>query len=121
MRLLAILCLAAGCTASTPKPPVLDDLQMPQSATVGASGFYEVSGLLSFHDDDDYVAKIRIRVPLVATTYEYDAPPFQFKGTFALTIKFASTSPKGPVEYDVSLVDTAGLESVPVKRTVNLN
>jgi hypothetical protein len=122
MRLSVVLgsLLLAACTGVPQTPPVIDDLQMPQSATLAASGFYELSGLASFHDEDDFLAKIRIHVPLVSTTYEYDAPKDLRRGTLQLVIKFSSASPKGPMEYRVSLVDTSGLESDPITRTVNL-
>jgi hypothetical protein len=123
MRFVAVVFLAA-CTAGSPTPPVIDDLQMPQSATVAATGFYEVVGLASFHDEDSYLDKIRINVPLVSTIYEYGEkdgiPRFLARGTLQLKIKFSATSPKGPIEYRVSVVDTTGLESEPLTRTVNL-
>jgi hypothetical protein len=123
MRLLGVLLLAA-CTGVPSAPPVIDDLQMPQSATIGAGGFYEISGLASFHDEDNQLDKVRIHVPLVSTTYEYGEkegiPRGLNRGTLQLVIKFSAASPKGQMEYRVSVVDTTGLESEPVKRTVNL-
>jgi len=117
--LLPLLALLGACTGST-RGPVIDDLQMPQAATLAPSGFFEVAGLASFHDDEDPLAKIRIKVPLVGMSYDYDAPPGLFRGTLQLTVRFAASSPRGPVAYEVSLVDGAGLESAPAKQGVAL-
>jgi hypothetical protein len=123
MRILAAVAVVlglAGCAANAPRPPVIDDVQMPATATIGASGNYEVQGLLSFHDDDNAVVKLRIFVPLVSQTFEYNASTALDRGTMALAVQFAPQTPKGPVDYEVSLVDSSGLESASRKLSVTL-
>jgi hypothetical protein len=106
---LLALVLCAGCGSAT--GPVIDDLQMPGTAQVGADGFYSVEGLISFHDDVGAVNKIRIRVPQVGQTYDFDASGGLQRGTLPLVVKFSSVSPRGQMQYEVSLVDTAGSSS----------
>jgi len=108
----------AGCASTA--SPVIDDLQMPGTAQVGADGYYSVEGLISFHDDVGAVSKIRIRVPLVGQTYEFDAAGGLARGTLPLVVKFSSASPKGIMEYDVSLVDVMGTASPPHSTFVTL-
>jgi len=115
MRLLPLMILLAGCGGG----PVIDDLQMPQAATIGADGYYSVEGLLSFHDDEALVNKIRIYVALANQTYEFDAAGLQ-RGTLPLVVKFSSLSPKGPMSYDVSLVNASGTASTPRAASVFL-
>jgi hypothetical protein len=92
---------------------------MPQTATVGSDGFYTLTGSISFHDDGDAVTKLKIVVPSAGNaTFEYDVPSGQT--TYALIVKVSSAAPKGPIEYDVSLVDAGGAESAPSKQTVTL-
>src|SRR5438270_6062339 len=100
--LLAIV-LCAGCGSAV--GPVIDDLQMPGSAQLGADGFYSVEGLISFHDEIGIVNKIRIRVPQVGQTgqtYDFDASGGLQRGTLPLVVKFSSQSPNGQMQYEVS-------------------
>lgn len=123
MRFFALCAVALGiasCGAASQKAPVIDDVQMPATATIGAGGDYEVKGLLSFHDDDNAVIKLRINVPLVMQTFEYAANTALDRGTLSLTVHFAPQTPKGPVDYEVSLVDSTGLESASRKLSVTL-
>jgi hypothetical protein len=108
LSLLAVL-LLGGCGSVA--GPIIDDLEMPQAAQVGADGFYSVEGLLSFHDESGALSKIRIRVPSVGQSFDFDASSGLSRGTLPLVVKFSSASPKGPMEYDVSLVDAAGSSS----------
>jgi len=117
-QLLLTALLAAGCGNAT--GPVIDDLQMPATSQVGADGFYSVEGLISFHDDVGAVNKIRIHVPVVGQTYDFDAQGGLNRGTLPLVVKFSSASPKGFMQYDVSLVDAAGSSSAARNATVQL-
>jgi hypothetical protein len=121
-QLLLIALLAAGCGNAT--GPVIDDLQMPATSQVGADGFYSVEGLISFHDDASAsggsVNKIRIHVASVGQTYDFDAQGGLNRGTLPLVVKFSSASPKGYMQYDVSLVDAAGSSSAARNATVQL-
>src|SRR4051794_31288353 len=93
--------LFAGCGSAV--GPVIDDLQMPPNAQVGADGFYSVEGLISFHDEVGAVNKIRIGVPAVGQTYDFDASGGLQRGTLPLVVKFSSQSLKGQMQYEVSL------------------
>jgi hypothetical protein len=119
VRLLVLCLLCAGC-GSAPSGPVIDDLSMPGAVSVGADGYYSVEGLLSFHDESAALGKIRIGVPAVGQTWDFDALGNLTRGTLPLVIKFAGSSPKGPIEYDVSLVDAATYVSMPRAAFVTL-
>src|SRR5689334_17225624 len=114
---LIVLLAAAACGGSG---PVIDDLQMPETAHSAADGYYSVEGLLSFHDDSGIVNKIRIFIPAVGQTYEFDAAGSLSHGTLPLVVKFSTQSPRGSMEYDVSLVDAGGQASTPRPAFVNL-
>ena len=116
--LLAALLLAACEAAGT--GPVIDDLQMPASAAVGADGFYTLEGVISFHDDVGLVDKIRIYIPLVAQTYEFSASAGLARGSAPLEVKFSGATPRGAIAYDVSLVDAAGAVSEPRQLSIEL-
>src|SRR3954466_909445 len=118
-KLLIGLVALAGCGGAGAAPGI-DDLQMPASATVGADGYFDVDGTISFHDDGGLVNKIRIFIPAVQQTYEFSAEGALSRGTVALQVKFAAAPPKGTVEYDVILVDAAGVSSDASKRMVTL-
>ncbi len=121
---LAVLAGLALTGCGAPAGPVIDDLEMPDSAHLGTDGFYRVEGLLSFHDDAGAVNKIRILVPAPNSanvqTYEFDASPGLSHGTLPLVVKFSSLSPRGPLSYEVSLVDLAGSSSTPRPASVVL-
>lgn len=109
----------AGCGAAG-SGPVIDDVQMPVTAVVGSDGFFTLDGVISFHDDGGLVDKIRIFIPLVAQTYEFSSTAGLQRGTAPLEVKFSGVTPRGPIAYDVSLVDAAGGVSEPRHLTVEL-
>jgi hypothetical protein len=111
--------MLAGCS-SVATAPVIDDLQMPSTATVGSDGYFDVNGTISFHDDSGVVNKIRIYIPAVLQTYEFAAEAGASRATVALQVKFAAATPKGAIEYDVSLLDATGVPSEARKQTVIL-
>lgn len=112
--------VAGGCGPQGDHPPLIDSVMMPQTATLGTDNFYTVMGQLSYHDDDHPVHTLRVEVPLVNMTYEYPAGDLYIGNIDPLTIKFAAQSPRGPQEYDLSLVDSAGLESAVSVQMVTL-
>jgi hypothetical protein len=115
--LLLVTFALAGC-ASQDLPPVIDAIDMPPTATLDASGFYTVSGSMTFHDPDDLVATLRVTIPLVQMSYDYPVG-IEAGAISPLTVKFSSAAPKGIEEYDLTLIDEAGLETV-AQKTVTL-
>ncbi len=114
------LLVAGGCGPKIDHPPVIDAVMMPQTATLGTDNLYTVSGQMSYHDDDHPVHTLRVKVPLVGMTYEYPAGDLYIGNIDPLTIKFAAQSPKGAQEYDLSVVDSVGLESAVSVQMVTL-
>jgi hypothetical protein len=107
-----------GCGSGA--APIIDRLDMPQTAQVGADGYYDLDGQITFHDDDDAVRTLRIGVPLTGSSFDFNVPQPLARGTVPLELRFDPRTPKGPLEYDVSLVDGAGHGSAVHSETVTL-
>jgi hypothetical protein len=100
--------------------PVIDDFQANTSATLAPDGNYHVTGHYFAHEDGHgAVDWIRIRVPSLSleTRHGYgsgvgagDAPLFDLPGA----------TPKGPIQYNVSVIDSNGEESAALVSTVIL-
>jgi hypothetical protein len=112
--------VAGGCGPHLDHPPVIDSVMMPAAATLGTDNLYTLVGQMSYHDDDHPVHTLRVRVPLVNMTYEYPAGDLYIGNIDPLEVKFAAQSPKGPQEYDLSVVDSVGLESAVAVQMVTL-
>jgi hypothetical protein len=113
-----VIVVAAGCAGAG--GPVIDDLQMPVTASQADDGLFHVKGLVSFHDSLGVVNKIRIAIPAVSMTYEFSASGGLQRGTLPLEVDFSSLTPKGPIDYDVSLVDAGGIAGDAHRLTVTL-
>jgi hypothetical protein len=111
---------ALGCGSTRPAPPVIDSLTMPATATLGASGTYDLTGTLHFHDDDDGVATLRVRLPALALSYDTMLAVHFQRGDLPIALHFSASTPKGDLEYQVNLIDLSGLESVPRTEHVTL-
>ena len=64
-RVLALGLLLVGC--SSPRgvstiPPAIDKLDMPATVAVDATGHATLTGSVQFHDDDDNVVAVAIRL-----------------------------------------------------------
>jgi hypothetical protein len=119
MRRLWLVLLLAACSSGG---PVIDDLQMPATAGQGADGLYHVRGLITFHDPLGVVNKIRISIPAVQGTYEFTAGDGGLsRGTLPIEVDFSSLTPKGAIDYDVSLVDAGGMAGDARKLSVTLD
>ncbi len=102
---LAGLVPLAGCSSAA---PVIDDVQMPATASA-TKGEYVLKGVISFHDDGGVVRKVRIQ--LGQEVHDFDATQRFRRATTPLEVRFAAATPKGKLDYLVSLVDEAGLVS----------
>lgn len=120
LGLAIVTLLVSGCGAHVDQAPVIDAVVMPSSVTLGTDGTYDVVGRMSYHDDDHPVHTLRVRIPLVNMTYEYPAGDLYLGNIAPLVIKFAAQTPKGAQEYDLSVVDTALLESAVSVQMVTL-
>ena len=118
MRRLMLALALAACSSGG---PVIDDLQMPATAGQGSDGLYHVRGLITFHDPLGVVNKIRITIPAVQGTYEFSADGGLSRGTLPIEVDFSSLTPKGPIEYDVSLVDAGGVAGDARRLSVSLD
>jgi hypothetical protein len=113
-----VLFFVAGCGSGA--APVIDALNMPATAQVGADGYYDLNGQLSFHDDGGLVSVLRIGVPLSRRSYDFAVPQPLAKGTVPLEVRFDALTPKGPLEYEVSVIDGGGRSSAVRVETVML-
>src|SRR6476469_6894756 len=92
--LLWLLSLSA-CSIEQGKNPVIDELVVPAEATLASDGTYHVDSTISFHDDDDAVTRIRVRLESTGATAEYPATGEQTAKNSPFTILIAGTAPKG--------------------------
>ncbi len=100
-------------------PPVIDSLDMPQTATLDAMGKATLMGMLQFHDSDDTVETVVTRIPSTNQMTSGSIPPASI-GVVAITVVLSGT--KGmSLDYEVTLVDKSGLSSAPAKKTVMFN
>lgn len=122
---LAVLSLSAlesllGCSSddsSSNAAPIVDSLDMPATATIGASGNYEINGVLSAHDPDGVIAQIMLEIP------GYAAPTMNInRQTLTgqpFTVQIDGRSKKGPLTANAKIVDDDGA-SVSKSVTVTL-
>lgn len=126
--------LLAGCSsssgASSPGLPVIDDLTLPDTATVatvqtssGAQQAYDIKGSISFHDDKESVTqyKIHIDIPGVTVPDLTQGVPATAKSTDQqFEILLDQSAPKGPADITITLYGASGAASDPSKKTVTL-
>jgi hypothetical protein len=119
------LALAAALPAcGGGKPPIIDNLNMPSTVTLNATdNQFDVTGTISFHDDDDKVTTMRIIVPSAGDArFEFPVTPapVQMVTDGPIRVSFVGSTPKGPIEYDVSLIDESSAVSDVKRETVTL-
>jgi hypothetical protein len=124
MRRLAALVEAlvlVGCSSvPTPAvvPPVIDMVDAPATATLDATGHATVTSTVKFHDDDDNVTAMILRLPKSNLESRGDISPSRSGAT---TVNSIFSGTKGlVVDYELIAVDEAGHRSAPVARTVTL-
>jgi hypothetical protein len=130
---LGVPVLAAGCfdgtgddgsspgtsTSWTTDPPVIQSLNMSESALGSASTDvqYTVFGSITYSDDDDVVTAFQVEVPVLGHTYTFSLPD-PVSTAYGESISFPlSTDPPlggaGPTNYIISLVNKSGSVSAP--------
>ncbi len=121
MKRLAALCLfLAACEVSHGKIPVIDELVLPESATLDADGTYHVDGTIGYHDDDDTVSRVRVEVPSIRAIAHYPAAGKSSASAEPLALRIVGTAPKGALTINVLVLDREGNASDPRSATVTL-
>lgn len=116
---LGLLCLSA-CTVEHGKVPVIDELSLPESVTLDADGTYHVNGTISFHDDDDTVSRVRVKIASIGAAGDYPATGGKTATKAPLALKIVGTAPKGALQLTVWILDVEGNISDPKNPTVTL-
>lgn len=107
---LCSLASLAGCSSSSSSennvPPVVDAFEVPATATIGASGNYEIQGTLSAHDPDGVIHQILLEIPgYTAPTLVIDQQTLTKK---AFIVQIDGRSKKGPLTATAKVVDDDG-------------
>ena len=119
-RIAAMLLLLPACSIDQGKNPVIDDLVVPAEATLASDGTYHVDSTISFHDDDDAVSRIRVRIDGTGATAEYAANGERTAKNAPFTIQIAGTTAKGTLGLSVFILDSEGNASDTKSATVTL-
>jgi hypothetical protein len=121
----ALLAIAAGaCSSSSsgPDAPVIDNLTMPDTATVGTfqgQAAYDLKGTISFHDDSENVTSFLVHID-GAPDNPTGIPATKSETGLAVELGIGATAPKGPLNYTVTLYGASGKASTPLQKTVTL-
>ena len=115
-----LLVFLTACSVEQGKLPVMDEFTLPESATLDADGSYKVVASVSFHDDDDPVAKVRVTIASIRAAHDYTSLTGQKveKGSLALTI--VGSAPKGPLQITAQAIDREGNVSDPKSASITL-
>lgn len=105
---------ALGCSSSSSEAsnsaPVIDDLQGPATAKIGASGNYELTLTLSCHDDDGAIAQATIEIPgFAANTIKTPSQPKL--ENIQVQLQLDKAAPKGPLQYTLVISDDQGAKA----------
>ncbi len=119
-RLAALAVLLSACSVESMKIPVVDELILPESVTLDADGTYHIDAVISFHDDDDAVAGVRVQVPALGARNDYTSLSGKRVEKGVLPLKIIGTTPKGPLEIIVMAVDVEANVSDPKSAKVTL-
>lgn len=113
---------AAACSsADANSPPVIDNLDIPDTATKEGAA-YAVSGTVTYHDDDNIVKTMRIYTPAGAAdpTLTVNLPGGGGTSGGATIKVLFNGAPGATIEYEISVVDATNIESARVKKTVKI-
>ncbi len=104
--------LAVGCASSdaTNKAPVIDAFQGPATATIGASGNYEMTLTISCHDDDGTVAQAGLEIPGFPPGPSTAVGKSSFKDA-QLSLQLDARAPKGPLQLTLVVTDDQGAKA----------
>jgi len=119
-RVAALSVFLAACSVEQGKLPVVDAFTLPESATLDADGTYHVTATVSFHDDDDPVAKVRITIPSIRAAHDYTSLTGQRVENGALELKIAGAAPKGALSITAQAIDREGNVSDPKSASITL-
>lgn len=119
-RLAAFAVALSACTVESLKPPVIDEFVLPESATLDPDGTYHVNATLSFHDEDDAVARIRVQIPSLGALNDFGSLSGKSVTKGVLPLKIVGTAPKGALAITVMAVDVEGNLSDPKSASVTL-
>lgn len=114
--------LLVGC--SSPQgpatiPPAIDKLDMPATATLDATGHATLTGSVQFHDDDDNVVAVAIR--LVKDGKESTGTLSTPYRSGSASVSAVLTGAKGlVVDYQIMVIDEVGHRSAPLSSSVTL-
>jgi hypothetical protein len=115
-----------GCSSSTSSssstnaPPVVDSVDVPDTATA-TNGLYVVDVTVTAHDDDDTLAREHLHVEVANAQDPQDAPfgSNQKQGSVKFKLAFGG-APPGTYKYQVTVFDSQGAESAPVEKSITL-
>jgi hypothetical protein len=99
---------------------VIDQIDLPATVTLGTDNMYTVAIVITYHDDDDAPAVLRLGIPSLAQSFDEPLTNAPLQGELQATVHFPATTPKGSQEIDLSLIDQSKLESLVAKQMVTL-
>jgi hypothetical protein len=107
---LGSLAALSGCSSSSSSSdndaPVVDALDVPSTATIGASGHYQIQGTISAHDPDGVIHEILLEIPgYTSPSITIDQQTITAK---AFLVQIDGRSPKGPLTATAKIVDDQG-------------
>jgi hypothetical protein len=112
--LFVALVLSASCltacgssSGSANAEPIIDDVEAPATAKIGASGNYEMVINVSCHDTDGVISKVRIDITGFASP-TINAGNQQSFTKQPLALQIDKRAPKGPLTYDLVVIDGEG-------------
>jgi hypothetical protein len=106
-------------TAGTTDPPVIQSLNMSESALGSASttAEYTVFGSITYADDDDVVTAFQVEVPVLGHTYTFPlADPVSTAYGESISFPLSTDPPlggAGATNYIITLVNMSGVVSAP--------
>ncbi len=117
----SMLGTAACSSADANSAPVIDQLDIPDTATKEGTA-YSVSGTLTYHDDDNAVKTMRIYTPAGAAdpTLTVNLPGGGGSSGGATIKVLFNGAPGANIEYEISVVDATNIESARLKKTVKI-
>jgi len=112
-----------GAVAPQGDPPILDALNMVQSAQA-TGGFYTITGYITFHTDDSYVVTtVLVDVPVIGKTITVPEPSLATAYGLYFSFQLPDQVPlsgAGATTYIVTLVTNGGAQSTPADESVVL-